>query len=47
MELQKKSVPAMTGAEKIIARASGKPFVKAGDVVYPVPDMVMRPLTMT
>ncbi|MBC7802457.1 MAG: 3-isopropylmalate dehydratase [Candidatus Parcubacteria bacterium] len=31
----------MTAAEKIIARASGVESVRAGDVVYPVPDMVM------
>ena len=32
---------AMTAVEKIIARASGTASVRAGDVVYPVPDMVM------
>ena len=34
-------MPAMTAVEKIIARASGVAAVCAGDVVYPVPDMVM------
>ena len=32
---------AMTAVEKIIARASGAASVRAGDVVYPAPDMVM------
>lgn len=31
----------MTGPEKIIARACGLPRVQAGDIVFPVPDMVM------
>ncbi len=31
----------MSAVEKIIARASGVASVRAGDVVYPVPDMVM------
>ena len=31
----------MTAVEKIIARASGVDSVSAGDVVTPVPDMVM------
>ena len=31
----------MTAAEKIIARASGVASVRAGDIVYPNPDMVM------
>ena len=35
------AVRAMTGAEKIIARASGVASVRAGDIVYPDPDMVM------
>ena len=34
-------MPDMTAVEKIIARASGVASVRAGDVVYPVPDMVM------
>lgn len=34
-------MPPMTAAEKIIARACGLAAVKAGDVVTPVPDMVM------
>ena len=35
------AVRGMTGAEKIIARASGVASVRAGDIVYPNPDMVM------
>lgn len=31
----------MTAVEKMLARASGKPAVKPGDVVYPVPDFIM------
>lgn len=31
----------MTGPEKIIARACGKQYVSAGDIVYPNPDLVM------
>jgi len=31
----------MTAAEKILARASGLQSVRAGDIVYPVPDFVM------
>jgi 3-isopropylmalate/(R)-2-methylmalate dehydratase large subunit len=31
----------MTGAEKIIARASGMARVQSGDIVFPNPDMVM------
>jgi 3-isopropylmalate/(R)-2-methylmalate dehydratase large subunit len=31
----------MTAAEKILARASSLPAVKAGDIVYPRPDFVM------
>lgn len=31
----------MTGPEKIIARACGLPQVQAGDIVFPVPDLVM------
>lgn len=31
----------MTAAEKILARASGRPSVRAGDIVYPQPDFVM------
>jgi 3-isopropylmalate/(R)-2-methylmalate dehydratase large subunit len=31
----------MTGAEKIIARACGLPFVRPGDIVFPTPDMAM------
>lgn len=31
----------MTGPEKIIARACGLPHVQAGDIVFPVPDLVM------
>lgn len=31
----------MTAAEKILARASGLPAVRAGDIVYPAPDFVM------
>jgi len=31
----------MTAAEKILARTSGLPTVKAGDIVYPRPDFVM------
>ncbi len=34
-------MPGMSAVEKIIARASGVASVRAGDVVYPVPDMVM------
>ncbi|HEY9279415.1 MAG TPA: hypothetical protein VIP51_05010, partial [Eoetvoesiella sp.] len=30
-----------TAIEKVLARVSGKPGVKAGDVVYPDPDFVM------
>ncbi len=30
----------MTAAEKILARASGKPHVRPGDVVYPDPELV-------
>lgn len=32
---------AMTGVEKIVARASGVASVRAGDVLYPDPDLVM------
>lgn len=31
----------MTAVEKVLARASGKSDVRAGDVVYPVPDFIM------
>jgi 3-isopropylmalate/(R)-2-methylmalate dehydratase large subunit len=31
----------MTAAEKILARASGRPRVRAGEIVYPTPDFVM------
>jgi 3-isopropylmalate/(R)-2-methylmalate dehydratase large subunit len=31
----------MTAAEKILARASGAREVRAGDIIYPVPDFVM------
>ena len=31
----------MTAVEKILARASGQSSVRAGDIVYPVPDFVM------
>jgi 3-isopropylmalate/(R)-2-methylmalate dehydratase large subunit len=31
----------MTATEKILARASGLPHVRAGDIVYPAPDFVM------
>lgn len=31
----------MTGPEKIIARACGRPAVQPGDIVFPVPDLVM------
>ena len=31
----------MTGPQKIIARACGLPDVQAGDIVFPVPDLVM------
>lgn len=31
----------MTAVEKMLARASSKPAVKPGDVVYPVPDFIM------
>jgi 3-isopropylmalate/(R)-2-methylmalate dehydratase large subunit len=30
-----------TAIEKVLARTSGKPGVRAGELVYPVPDMVM------
>ncbi len=32
---------AMTATEKILARASGKPAVRAGDTVYPDPELVI------
>jgi len=31
----------MTAVEKVLARASGKSVLRAGDVVYPVPDWIM------
>jgi 3-isopropylmalate/(R)-2-methylmalate dehydratase large subunit len=37
----KESSVGMTAVEKILARASGAPRVRAGEIVYPIPDFVM------
>jgi 3-isopropylmalate/(R)-2-methylmalate dehydratase large subunit len=35
------SIPSQTGPEKILSRASGKRFVRPGEIVHPVPDLVI------
>src|SRR3954453_18607912 len=33
--------PAMTGAQKLLARACGRTHVDIGEVIYPVPELVI------